>query len=273
MRRALGRCQRRLNAVDLRLRCQPRTSDAVGIDARVGIRRLQLTARPDARPRSGPSVSRNRVCAHRRDRQTTCRGRAAPRSAAHGSSPMTCASDRPASTRLARDSPSWCFTGRTVRRAAQRQDVDRVVLFDDGDNRDARRHLARGQRDVGVDGVLAVGDDQSRADGARPLVGGARCRSRRRSPTCRRRPAAPPPPDPVRPPSTGCPRSRNRSIEAGGDRVVFGDDDVPAESVGHLARRAQPHPRFEPRGVEQADEQEWQHDEQEHDARTPARRC
>ena len=55
--------------------------------------------------------------------------------------------------------------------------------------------------------------------------------------------------------------------QAGGDGVVLSDDHVPSRSGADLARRAQSHPRLEPRGIEQPDEQERQHHQQEHHPR------
>ena len=48
------------------------------------------------------------------------------------------------------------------RGAAELKDVDRVVLLDDGGDVHVRRDLTDGQRDVRVDRVLTVGDDQPR---------------------------------------------------------------------------------------------------------------
>lgn len=58
-------------------------------------------------------------------------------------------------------------------RAAQLQDIDGVLVLDDGDDAHPRRYLPDGQRDVGIGRVLAVRQDQPRRRGTGTLVGQA----------------------------------------------------------------------------------------------------
>ena len=89
---------------------------------------------------------------------------------------------RPTSTRFARYSPSWSFSGSTVVRAAQLQNLHRLLFFGDGDNRHVGRDLAHGERDVRVGRVLAIGEHQPGLRPAASLVGLPRRRSVRPRP-------------------------------------------------------------------------------------------
>ena len=133
------------------------------------------------------------------------------------------------------------------RGAAQLQDVDRVLLLDDRGDVHVRRDLADGQRDVRVDRVLAVGDDEPRGGRAQPLVGRAavvlagddgevladeprRLRGIRLDDEIRNAGGAQPLDQPD------------------GDRVVLGDDDVPGRS-GRTSRGARSRMRDSSQGA------------------------
>ena len=151
-------------------------------------------------------------------------------------------------------------------RPAQRENVDRVLLFHDRDNRHVRGYFTRRQRDVRVDGVFAVGDQQPRGCDLETFVGGAAVI------------LAGDDPDAVsgEPDGLGGIRLDHdvgdllglQSLdEPGRQRIEFREHDVAGHPRGHAPRRPQADPRLEPRCIEQADEQKREHDEQQHDPR------
>jgi hypothetical protein len=142
----------------------------------------------------------------------------------------------------------------------------RVFLFGKRDDRDVRRDLPGCERDVRVLGVRAVGEHQPGRWRAQPVVGHAAVAvathdrdAFRRQAGCFRR--------------IGFEHEVRDAVgakplhEPDGNGIVLRDDDVTGRVGGYLARRAQPHPRLQPRRIEQADEEKREHDQQKHHAR------
>jgi hypothetical protein len=150
--------------------------------------------------------------------------------------------------------------------ATQLQDVDGFLFFRERDHRQSGRNLANRQGDVRIDRVFTVRDHHSGVRRCRAFVGHpvvTLAREHR---------------DPFTEQLTGAPGSRSRptygvwlamrrSITPAGDHIVLREDHVTTHVSRYFSRRQQSHPGFEPRGVEQPDEEEWQHHQQEHDPR------
>ena len=63
--------------------------------------------------------------------------------------------------------------GEHIIAAAQLEDIDGVLVFNRTDDRNFRRDLAHGQGDVGIDGVAAIGQYQTRLRDSEVLISGA----------------------------------------------------------------------------------------------------
>jgi hypothetical protein len=162
--------------------------------------------------------------------------------------------------------PELHFQRQHLGGAAQLQHVDRLFLLDNRDDRDGGGHFARGERDVRVGRVFAIGQHQARGGGGRQLIrlavvvlagdhaDAVAHESRRLSGVWFD--------DEVRDA-----RCREPGDESRAHRVVFHEDDVAGGARRYLPRRPHPHAGLEPRRVEQADEQEREHHQQEEDAR------
>jgi hypothetical protein len=147
-----------------------------------------------------------------------------------------------------------------LRRSAQLEDVDGVDVLGEGHDGQVRCDVPHRECDVGVRRVSQVGEHESRVCRAQRFVGGVRvgCAGDHRHP--------------VRVHFGGLRRVRLDDVvregglpepldETARDLVVAADDHVVARSLGRPPRRAQTHLGLEPRGIEEADEGEGQHDQ------------